>query len=369
MDRDEIIVTYGENIRDMVFSVLNAAKIEKDISHNAVVALKPNLVVAKPSASGATTSPDIVGAIIEYLHKRDIPNIIIIEGSWVRDSTARAYDACGYNDISVKYNVPLYDLKEDSYSVRKAGGLDLKICNLALNCDYLINIPVLKGHCQTLLTCALKNMKGCIPDSEKRRYHTMGLHKPIAALNAAKCADFVLVDGMCGDLDFEEGGNPVRMNRIFAAKDSVLCDSYAAALMGYSPQDIDYIAIAEKLGVGSSDLADAKIIELDHDKALTAATSSRKAASLARYCNEKMACSACYGSLIHALARLESKGALRNFEKKINIGQGFKGKCVEGIGIGNCADGCTKNVNGCPPTALRIYNFLCEEIKGYPIVY
>lgn len=361
MNKNEIFVAYGEKIHDMVFSVLNASEIEKSIPRNGVVALKPNLVVAKPFTSGATTSPEIIGAVIEYLHQYHIHNIMMIESSWVGDSTARAYDICGYNDLSVKYNVPLYDLKKDSYSLKRAGGLDLKICDLALNCDYLINIPVLKGHCQTRLTCALKNMKGCIPDSEKRRYHTIGLHEPIAALNAAKCADFVLVDGMCGDLDFEEGGNPVRMNRIFAAKDSVLCDSYAATLMGYSPQEIGYLSIAEKLGVGSSNLAGAKIIELNHDNTLARSKSSRKVASLAGYCNENMACSSCYGNLIHALARLESERGLHAFKQKINIGQGFRGTRVEGIGVGDCTNGCGKNAKGCPPTALSILHLLREE--------
>ena len=37
------------------------------------------------------------------------------------------------------------------------------ICDSALALDFLINDPVLKGHCQTKITCALKNMKGLIP--------------------------------------------------------------------------------------------------------------------------------------------------------------------------------------------------------------
>lgn len=41
----------------------------------------------------------------------------------------------------------------------------------------------------------------------------MGLHKPIAHLATVVPNDFILVDNICGDLDFEEGGNPVTMNR------------------------------------------------------------------------------------------------------------------------------------------------------------
>ncbi len=50
-------------------------------------------------------------------------------------------------------------------------------------------------------------MKGCIPNKEKRRFHTMGLHKPIAYLNKILKQNLIVVDGIIGgDLNFEEGG-------------------------------------------------------------------------------------------------------------------------------------------------------------------
>ena len=48
-------------------------------------------------------------------------------------------------------------------------GMELSVCRCVQDFDYLINVPVLKGHCQTRVTCALKNMKGLIPNKEKRR--------------------------------------------------------------------------------------------------------------------------------------------------------------------------------------------------------
>ena len=102
----------------------------------------------------------------------------------------------------------------------------ISVCKEVTKLDYLINMPVLKGHCQTSITCALKNLKGCIPNKEKRRFHTMGLHKPIGYLNAIIKQNLIIVDGIIGDLNFEEGGNPVQMNRIIVGKDPVKVDSY-----------------------------------------------------------------------------------------------------------------------------------------------
>ena len=50
----------------------------------------------------------------------------------------------------------------------------------------------------------------------------MGLHDPIAHLSLGIHQDFIVVDNICGDLDFEDGGHPVVMNRVLAGRDPVL---------------------------------------------------------------------------------------------------------------------------------------------------
>lgn len=365
MKKEDIYVIYGDNGKELVKKLLRAVEIEKEIEKGMLIGLKPNLVVAKTPESGATTSTDMICGIIEYLKDCGFNNIIILEGSWVGDSTQRAFKVCGYDAISKKYDVKLFDTKRDSYKTYDAGDMKINVCDKAMEVDYLINLPVLKGHCQTGVTCALKNMKGCIPDSEKRRFHTLGLHRPIAYLNKVIKPSFNIVDGLIGDLDFEEGGNPVEMNRIIAGKDPVAIDAYVAELMGYEPYDIEYIKIAEKIGVGCADLSKVNIIELNSDTGMQKrfTNSGRKVKHLSQWVVEKDACSACYGSLIHALARLDEQGLLDRLKEKVYIGQGFKGQADEGIGIGVCTAGFTHCVKGCPPKAKDILHFLKEHIN------
>ena len=190
----------------------------------------------------------------------------------------------------------------------------------------------------------------------------MGLHKPIAHLNVVIRQDFILMDNICGDLDFEEGGNPVVMNRVLGFKDAVLCDSFAAESMGYHPRDIAYIRLAEELGVGSTDVAGARMIPLNEgtlDGRKMRHTS--RVSRLAAYAAPKDACSACYGSLIYALRRLDDEGELRGRKKNsIAIGQGYRG--TEGkLGIGRCTGCFQKNLGGCPPKAVDIAEFLKQE--------
>jgi uncharacterized protein (DUF362 family) len=364
MNKNDLYVIYGNTPKSMIKEVLAKAKIEEEIDKKALIGLKPNLVVAKPSSSGATTDPELVAGVIEYLQSKGFENIIILEGSWVGDRTARAFKVCGYEDISRQYGVPLFDLQKDQYKLYDAGGVGINVCNKAMEVDYLINMPVLKGHCQTSMTCALKNMKGCIPDKEKRKFHTMGLHKPIAYLNRIVKNSLIIVDGILGDLNFEEGGNPVQMNRVIVGKDPVLVDAYAAELMGFDLDEVAYIKIAESIGVGSADVSSANIIELNQDKDVKKITRSRKVERLARYVEENEACSACYGSLIHALERLDDKGLLNRVKEKIYIGQGYKGQQGEGIGIGICTKDFSKNIPGCPPKGKDIVEYLEKVIRG-----
>jgi len=350
----DIYINYGTNLQEMTYELMKEADIASQIRPDMKIGIKPNLVVARPAEEGATTHPEIVEGIIRYLQDAGVRDICILEGAWVGDSTQKAFKNCGYIYLSEKYKVKLIDTKRDRAVSKESKGLTLNICESALSVDYLINVPVLKGHCQTGLTCCLKNLKGCIPDNEKRRFHTLGLHKPIAALNAILRPSLHVIDSVCGDLSFEEGGHPVTANRIILGFDPVLLDSFGAQLIGYKPDDIAHLRIAKEYGLGKYVDDGTEIVELNSNNRPIAnmkheAVSSR----LSRYIEEDSACSACYASLVYALDKI---GRIKT--DKIKIGQGFKGKKIKGIGVGQCTSGCDIYVKGCPPKASDIIEML-----------
>lgn len=355
---NRIYVSYGQKPAQMVQELLRKINAAAAIPAGARIGLKPNLVVARPSSEGATTSPALVEGVIQYLQAHGHKQIVILEGSWIGDSTRRAFKVCGYTDLAERYGVELVDLQQDGFHARRVGDLEISVCNELERVDYLINLPVLKGHCQTRITCALKNLKGCIPNSEKRRFHTLGLHKPIAYLNKAVKTDLVIVDGLMGDLDFEEGGNPVQMDRILVGSDPVLVDSYVANLLGYEPEDIGYLPLAAELGVGRLFSQDTEVVVLQAQHTTERIYPTRAVERLARLVQEDQACSACFGSLIHALARLDERGLLHLVPQPLVIGQGYKGKAGPGLGIGSCTRGFEAHAPGCPPSAKAILDFL-----------
>jgi uncharacterized protein (DUF362 family) len=360
MEKNEIVILYGDKPEEMAYRIAEEAGLADLIGDRTKrIGLKPNLVVACPADEGATTHPEIARGLISYLQKNGFKNITIIEGSWVGASTMNAFPRCGYTALAKETGVRLIDTQTGSHRPHDCKGMQIEICDSAMAIDFLINLPVMKGHCQTLITCALKNNKGIMPNQEKRRFHTLGLHKPIAHLNTVARNDFILVDGICGDPDFEEGGNPVTANRMFAARDPVLCDAWVAVQMGYTVRDIPYIGMAEKLGVGSADLGKALVREIsppENTASVSAAKPSGKARRLAAHIDENNACSACYAALIFALSRMD-EGEVRRLPRPVSVGQGFAGKTGR-IGVGKCTAAFTATVRGCPPSGAAILEFL-----------
>jgi len=338
----------------MIPTLMDAANVRQSLFPSMRVCIKPNLVAASPAEEGSTTHPSVVEGIIQYLLDCEVHNIVIAEGSWVGASTARAWDVCGYAALARRYPIRLVDTKTDTVVRKKAGQLALSLCETPLYTDYFINVPVLKGHCQTNLTCCLKNLKGCIPDSEKRRFHTMGLDMPIAALASILKPNLHIVDNICGDLCFEEGGSPVESNRVLLGFDPVALDSFCARLIGYQPDEIGHLRLAMQMGVGQYVDESTVITEFDAEKRPARQTTDCRAVKrYAPYIAESSACSPCYAALIYALHHTGYRP-----KERICIGQGYRNKQIHGFGVGVCASGCTRCVPGCPPNAADIIAFL-----------
>ncbi|MDO5132956.1 MAG: DUF362 domain-containing protein [Eubacteriales bacterium] len=369
-DRDacRIWKIYGTEYKEMTRTLLAAADLAGRIGDRKLrVGIKPNLVVASPAEFGGTTHPEVVAGIVEYLQEHGFENLVIAEGSWVGDRTEQAFAYCGYNRLSKEYGVPLVDTQKEKWHEVDCAGMKLQVTDVVDRIDFLINVPVMKGHCQTKMTCALKNLKGLLPNREKSRFHRMGLHKPIAHLQAGIRQDFIVVDHICGDLDFEEGGNPVVRNCVMAAVDPVLVDSYACHLLQYTPDDVPYVRMAERLGIGTADLSRMEIIRLNDGSGRIRGIEEEeelprrdRVLEVSYAVEEVDSCSACYGNLVHALTQLREEGLLEKLDTRIGIGQGMQGKSGR-LGVGRCTKDFDTCIMGCPPEAEQMY----EELRNY----
>jgi uncharacterized protein (DUF362 family) len=381
MNKNELIIIEGRSVADMALELCRRGGLadmirEKCGDGDPLIALKPNLVGPIPASDGATTHPEIAEAVLSYLKKNGFKRIVVMESSWVGDRTSDSLLVTGFGELCRRMDVPFWDLQEDRGFAVDAAGLELNICERVREVDYLINLPVLKGHCQTRMTCALKNMKGCIPSSEKRRFHRMGLHDPIGHLAAAVHQDFIIADAICPDLLFEDGGNPVQLDRMICAADPVLMDAYGSQILAIKQEEVSYIRIAAALGAGCPDTSQAEVSfyleKREHEQDAGIRYIRAEVPSLPwnrdpggmlirlrEHVDEVDSCSACCGTLIPVLQKLEQEGKLDQIPDKICIGQGYRGK-TGNLGIGNCTSLFCHTLKGCPPTADEMYRFLSQ---------
>ncbi len=349
---------YGSNAKEMTIKLMEAANVADRIPRSdARIALKPNLVLDDTPENGAVTHPGVVEGCICYLREHGFFQLEVMESSWVGANTGSSFRKSGLAEVCKAYEVPFYDLKKDDLVEVETPFRPVLVSKKAYEADYLIDLPVLKGHCQTKMTCALKNLKGCIPDREKRQFHADGLMEPIAALAVVLRPDVVIVDSICGDLNFEEGGNPIRTNRMYIGYDAVNIDAYGCHLMGLSPEEVGYLPLAAKWGAGEISLEDTRVAALNASEDSEEYPSPQGlAARLTKGVRVDRACSACYASLVRALYLKQREMTVDT--KTIAIGQGWKGKSIDGLGIGACCRGAKQCIPGCPPSAKDIMEYL-----------
>jgi uncharacterized protein (DUF362 family) len=89
MLKNEILQIYGTDYKKNTVRLLEEADLAGLIpSPGARIGIKPNLVSASEASWGATTHPEVVAGIIEYLQAHGFNNLVIAEGSWVGDTTS-----------------------------------------------------------------------------------------------------------------------------------------------------------------------------------------------------------------------------------------------------------------------------------------
>jgi uncharacterized protein (DUF362 family) len=136
-----------------------------------------------------------------------------------------------------------------------------------LKADILINVPIAKQHSSAGLTLGMKNLMGVI--GNRSALH-VALGQCIADLNALIKPQLTVLDAVrILTANGPTGGNLAdvkKLDTIIASTDVVAVDSYATSLFdNWKPEDLDYIVIGTKMGLGRSDLQNLNILEIQLD--------------------------------------------------------------------------------------------------------
>ena len=215
------------------------------------VAIKVNLCYYWNAATGYTTDPRVVAGIIDYVRERcgDDVDIKVVEADASAMRTKHAFLMLGYEKLAKEKSVKLFNLSNNCVTEQKVEvnghEIALKIPESLLNSDLFINVPKLKIMRETKITCAFKNIFGCIASPRKIVYHPF-LNETIVGINKILRPDLTIVDGLVA-----LGRFPVKLGLIMASTDQFSIDWIASQIMGYNPSRIRFLKIAMKEKVGT----------------------------------------------------------------------------------------------------------------------
>jgi uncharacterized protein (DUF362 family) len=224
------------------------------------VLIKPNIGWDVIPELAANTNPLLVKRIIEHCFKAGAKEVYVFDHTC--DNWVNCYKNSGIEKVSKNAGAKVVPGNTENYyqEVQIPGGVRLKstkVHELLLETDVFINVPILKDHNSTRMTCCLKNMMGVVWD--RGYWHSNNLNQCIAdyalfekkpALNIIDCYNVMVKHGPMG----VSKGDIVRMKSQIITPDWVAGDTAATKMLGVETEKVEYIPIAHKMGLGNMNL-------------------------------------------------------------------------------------------------------------------
>ena len=221
------------------------------------VVVKPNIGWARTPQQGANTDPEVVAAVVGLCRKAGARQVIVMDHTC--SNYRMSYQQSGIEAAADRAGAKVLPADQVKYyrQVNIPGAKILRsplVLNEILDCDVLINLPVVKVHGGPTVTLSMKNLMGVVWD--RGIMHSTDLNQTIADLNLAVKPKLILLDatriltsnGPTGP------GNVQTLNQLVAATDPVAADAYGAKILGFAPEKISHIRIAHQMGLGEIDL-------------------------------------------------------------------------------------------------------------------
>jgi len=229
---------------------------------------KVGLLINAPSwwrLPGSHTRPEIVLAALLACQEAGAGSI-----QYLLDPAA---DYWGKTPLSAKYAAEIAAVKKCSRNyvetaVPKGTALKkTKVVKELLDCDVLVNLPIIKNHEGVAMSGNLKNMMGANPGDINQFFHRGSgsqaeygdipfisqciadnntLRRP--SLCIADATVFLMTNGPQGP------GELRKLDKVIAGTDPVAVDAYGAACLDLAPADVQMIRKSAELGLGRMDV-------------------------------------------------------------------------------------------------------------------
>ncbi|MCC9294907.1 DUF362 domain-containing protein [Clostridium sp. WLY-B-L2] len=383
MSTVSIVKTNGNAEKDIDAAVRKSVEMIgglKDIIRPGnIVLINPNLVApGKDRLSGAVTRYEVCKSIAD-ITKELGAEPIIAESSAAGVDTEKVMEFGGYDKLRER-GYKVVDLKRSTREkIKCENGKIVQVLEsweLVAKADVIISVPVMKTHDQTEVTLGIKNLKGLIHDSQKKRFHQLGVMQGVVDINQCLKPKLTIIDGIVG----QEGlgpifGDPVKLGLIIASKDPVAADSVGSAIMGYDPNDIKITKFAYERGLGEMNLdkIDIKGESIESVKHRFKRASETELEGVPHFTKieDAAACTGCKNTLISAIMDMKNDHIEHLLKgKTIVLGPVSEEKIPKDIKkedlilLGKCTKHLERygtHVMGCPPNNIWVVNAIAGD--------
>lgn len=231
----------------------------KRLTKNSKVLIKPNLLAKHSPSTAITTHPAVLRQVILALHSRGVTDITVADspgGVYGAQIMADIYKVCGIADVCNELGVKMYT--ECKWQVKTSQGIICREWNFiepVCQADFIINMPKMKTHMMMGVSCAVKNMYGCIPGLQKAELHLRFPHKDnfaqmLVDMSLATAPSMNIVDGILAmEGDGPAGGTPKLCGVVLSSDDAFMLDLAVIKLLGFEYTEVPYLQRAVERGL------------------------------------------------------------------------------------------------------------------------
>ena len=225
------------------------------------VVIKPNMVDVSADRP-IHTDPRLVEALVLHLGNLGAREIVLAEGTSHNRDSEWLFRRSGYEALARRRGVRLVDLNYDELTPVKCVNpratllKEMSLPRTIATADLIISAPKMKTHKLAGITLSMKNMFGILPGMvygwPKNILHWNGIPLSICEINGTVKTHYTVVDGVVG----MEGHGPImgtakKVGILILGDNALAVDATAARVMGIDPARVDYLAMANRIKLGS----------------------------------------------------------------------------------------------------------------------
>jgi uncharacterized protein (DUF362 family) len=260
----KLAVAEGDDPRELGRKVVDSlGGMEKFISKDDRVVIKPNVAWDRTPEQAATTNPELVAELVTMAYAAGASKVIVTDVTC--HDPRRTFARSGIQEAAQKAGAEVIIPGDQDYIEVDMRGELLTVWPVLkyfVETDKVINVPIVKAHTLSRATIGLKNLYGIIGGTRGQLHQK--IHRSIVDLATFLRPTLVVVDAyrvlmrngpVGGSLDDVKTARTV-----FATTDQVAADAFGCQFLDLKPSEVGHITLAEREGLGSADYSSKEII-------------------------------------------------------------------------------------------------------------